>query len=99
MPKKTGVEPELGDGHEESLESTEAQNNLHTTEQKVHQNRGCNTQVVSRRFDDTGQTDAKKENQPGKGPKYPRKSSGNGRQVQKFVSRSALCTSNGEGCV
>ena len=67
MPKKTGVEPELGDGHEESLESTEAQNNLHTTEQKVHQNRGCNTQEVSRRFDDTGQMDAKKEKQPGTG--------------------------------
>ena len=32
MPKKTGVEQELGDGHEESLDSTEVQNNLHTTE-------------------------------------------------------------------
>ena len=34
MPMKTGVKQEFGDGHEASLESTEAQNNLHTTDQK-----------------------------------------------------------------
>ena len=39
MPKKTGVEQELGDGREEKVSKAPKHNNLHTTEQKVHQKR------------------------------------------------------------